>query len=278
MTKGKNWRVILLLLVIISSFNLSTKQKVNIVFIGDSITEGGDKAGVPPVFTAGFVREKSGNTVKFSNQGVSGTTTVDFLPSTATYFNKVVKAADSFYANKQATLIFSIMLGTNDSAIDGPLGSPVSSESYGRNLETIINQLLEKYPGSKFIIHQPIWYSSNTYNRSMYLQEGLTRLQSYFPVIDALVKNYSKTNPGHVFAGDKHAFEYFKEHHLTHMQQENGQQGIFYLHPNEKGSKELGHFWAEAISKNFVTFKKKSSECVKRKSLKIKQLDAQLIF
>ena len=33
------------------------------------------------------------------------------------------------------------------------------------------------------------------------------------------------------------------------MKHENGQKGIFYLHPNEKGSKELGHFWGEAISK-----------------------------
>ena len=180
---------------------------------------------------------------------MSGCTTVDFLPSTATHFREVVKAADNFYADKQATLIFSIMLGTNDSAIDGPLGSPVSSGSYGNNMKVIIDRLLKDYPGSKIIIHYPIWYSPNTYNTSKYLQEGLTRLQSYFPVIDALVKNYSKTNPGHVFTGDKHAFRYFKEHHLTHMQQENGQQGIFYLHPNEKGSNELGRFWGKAISK-----------------------------
>jgi hypothetical protein len=141
------------------------------------------------------------------------------------------------------------MLGTNDSAIEGPLGSPVSSRDYGKNMKVIIDRLLEDYPDSKIIIHHPIWYSSNTYNRSKYLQEGLTRLQTYFPVIDALVKNYSKTNPGQVFTGDKLAFSYFKEHHLTHMEHENGQQGIFYLHPNKKGSNELGRFWGKAISK-----------------------------
>ncbi len=250
MSIKKYWHFALLLILGICSFDFSIRPEINIVFIGDSITEGGEEAGVPPVFTADFIKEKLGSSdIKFSNQGVSGTTTVDFLPATATYFNKVVKVADSLYANKQAALIFSIMLGTNDSAIDGPLGSPVSSESYGRNLKTIIDQLLERYPNSKFVIHHPIWYSSNTYNRSKYLQEGLTRLQTYFPVIDALVKNYSKTNPGHVFNGDKNAFGYFKEHHLTHMQEENGQQGIFYLHPNEKGSRELGMFWGEAILK-----------------------------
>lgn len=249
MNTGKNWRLAFMLLISICSLDFSVRPGLNIVFIGDSITEGGKEAGVPPVFAADFIKQKLGSKVNFSNQGVSGTTTVDFLPSTATYFNKVVKAADNFYADKQATLIFSIMLGTNDSAIDGPLGSPVSSDSYGQNLKTMIDELMKRYPGSKFIIHYPLWYSSNTYNRSKYLQEGLTRLQTYFRVIDALVKNYSKINPGHVFPGDKHAFGYFKEHHLTDMQQENGQQGIFYLHPNEKGSKELGHFWSEAILK-----------------------------
>jgi lysophospholipase L1-like esterase len=258
MTTGKNWRLILLLLVSICSFNFSTRQGVNIVFIGDSITEGGEEAGVPPVFTADFIKQKLGNrNIKFSNQGVSGTTTVDFLPSTATYFNKVVKVANDFYPDKQATLIFSIMLGTNDSAIDGPLGSPVSSDSYRDNLKVIVDRLLNDYPESKIIIHKPIWYSPNTYNRSRYLQEGLTRLQTYFPVIDELIKNYSKTNPGHVFAGDKDAFGYFKKHHLTHMQHENGQQGIFYLHPNEKGSKKLGQFWGEAILKILQNGKEK---------------------
>jgi hypothetical protein len=63
------------------------------------------------------------------------------------------------------------------------------------------------------------------------------------------VKNYSKTNAGQVFTGDKYAFRYFEKHHLTHMKHENGQQGIFYLHPNEKGSNELGRFWGKAIAK-----------------------------
>ena len=77
----------------------------------------------------------------------------------------------------------------------------------------------------------------------------MRRLQSYFPVIEALVKNYSKTNPGQIFAGDKQGFNYFKVHHLTLMNPETGQQGIFYLHPNTTGSKQLGHLWGKAIVK-----------------------------
>jgi lysophospholipase L1-like esterase len=239
-----------LLILAVCSFYFSVKKRINVVFIGDSITQGESAETAPPVFANAFLENKLGTgEVKFSNQGVSGCTTTDFLPSTATHFRDVAKAADDFYADKQATLIFSIMLGTNDSAIEGPLGSPVSSDSYRNNMKTIIDRLLNDYPGSKVIIHYPIWYSPNTYNRSKYLQEGLTRLQSYFPVIEALVKDYSKTNPGQVFTGDKKAFRYFKEHHLTHMLHENGQQGIFFLHPNETGSHELGKFWGRAISK-----------------------------
>ena len=239
-----------LLILSACSIYFSVKKSVNIVFIGDSITEGDEGIKAPPVFASSFLEQQLGiGKVKFSNQGVSGTTTVDFLPSTDTYFHKIMKAADEFYANKEAALIFSIMLGTNDSAIEGPLGSPVSSASYGNNMKIIIDTLLKNYPDSKIIIHYPIWYSPNTYNRSKYLQEGLTRLQTYFPAIDSLVKNYSGSNPGHVYTGDQYAFGYFKEHHLALMQQENGQQGIFYLHPNEKGSIELGRFWGKAISK-----------------------------
>lgn len=238
-----------LLIISLCSFDFFTNQKVNIIFIGDSITQGEQPETAPPAYATAFLQKQISGRVEFSNQGVSGCTTVDFLPSTATHFLDVGKAANKLYADKQAMLIFSIMLGTNDSAVDGPLGSPVSSSSYGKNISTIIDSLLKYYPKSKIIIHYPLWYSPNTYNRSKYLQEGLTRLQSYFPVIDALVKKYSATHPGHVFTGDKNAFKYFKEHHLTHMLQENGQQGIFYLHPNEDGAKELGNFWEKAIFK-----------------------------
>ncbi len=46
----------------------------------------------------------------------SGFTTVDFLP-TAKAFNKVEEAAHAF-TDRQALLIFSVKLGTNDSAIE----------------------------------------------------------------------------------------------------------------------------------------------------------------
>lgn len=231
----------------------SVKPNLNIVFIGNSITYGAGlkdfKTMAPPNFTLQFLQEsRKFGEIQISNQGVSGYTTVNFLPQTQTVFNKVEVAARNF-SNQNAQLIFSIILGTNDSAIQGPLGAPLSPENYQHNLKTIADQLLQDFPGCKIVLHHPLWYSTNTYNGSKYLAEGLARLQSYFPKIDELVKSYKKTNPKQVFLGDKKGFAHFEKNHEALMQHENGRQGIFYLHPNEKGAQDLGVFWGKSILK-----------------------------
>jgi len=137
------------------------------------------------------------------------------------------------------------MLGTNDSAIKGPNGAPVAPDAYYDNLKIITDRLIKDYPNCKIIIQQPIWYSPNTYNGAQYLQEGLDRLQSYFPQIKKLVK----TNKHQIFLGDTKAFGYFKNNYQAGLQAENGHQGIFYLHPNQAGAGALGVFWAKAIYK-----------------------------
>ncbi|MVN22863.1 lipolytic protein G-D-S-L family [Mucilaginibacter sp. HMF7410] len=229
------------------------KINLNLVFIGNSITHGAGlkdfKTMAPPVFATKFLQEQQPiGEVNFSNQGVSGFTTVDFLPETHSVFSKVEDAARSFN-NPNALLVFSIILGTNDSAIHGPHGAPVSPENYYKNLKTIADQLLKDFPKCRIIFHHPLWYSENTYNHSEYLAEGLKRLQSYFPEINKLVKSYAKTYPRQVFLGDKKGFKYFKKHHEELMQHEKGQQGIFYLHPNAAGAEALGKLWGKAILK-----------------------------
>jgi lysophospholipase L1-like esterase len=243
--------VIIVLLLVSSKYLFAQKQNINIVYIGDSITQGvqlDDPATeAPPATASAWLRkQKRIGKVEFSNQGVSGFTTVDFLPSTNTVFARVDHAAADF-KRKKATLIFSILLGTNDSAGDGPNGSPVSAGQYHDNLKTIIDRLLKHFPKAKVIIQCPIWYSPNTYNGARYLQDGLTRLQSYFPQIDKLVSEYVKTKPGQIFSADRKAFDYFSTHYLTDLKPEPGRIGIFYLHPNKKGAEALGTFWAEAI-------------------------------
>jgi len=234
----------------------TTKHNFNIVFIGNSITHGAGlkdwKTEAPPNETVKYLMMQPGiGSVDFSNQGASGRTTVDFLPATAKEFVKVEAAANAF-ADKSAQLVFSMILGTNDSAITGPHGAPVSKEDYETNLHTIIDQLLKDFPGCKIILQQPTWYSPNTHNGSTYMQEGLTRLQTYFPKIKATVKSYRKTNHDQVFMGDTKAFGFFKKNAGQYFQHENGKDGVFYLHPNKEGAVILGDFWAKAIYKVLV--------------------------
>ncbi len=230
------------------------RDKINLtlIFIGNSITQGSGladhKTMAPPVFAVGFLKQQVQiGEVNFSNQGISGFTTVDFLPGKRS-LDQAEEAARGF-GNSNAQLVFSVDLGTNDSAVKGPNGSPVSPENYYQNLKAIADQLLHDFPKCKIIIHHPLWYSPNTYNRSKYLAEGLKRLQSYFPEIHSLVKSYAETNPKQVFLGDKKGFHLFKKHHEQWMQHENGQQGIFYLHPNQQGAQKLGVLWGKAIAK-----------------------------
>jgi lysophospholipase L1-like esterase len=98
------------------------------VFIGNSITQGAQLKDpvqeAPPVQTVQWLQKQEGiDRVNMSNQGVSGLTTVDFLPASQTFFPKVKMAMEALQAeHPDATLLFSMMLGTNDSANSGPNG------------------------------------------------------------------------------------------------------------------------------------------------------------
>jgi len=249
------------LLCLISLFQLTGTAKdtnrkkvdLDIVFIGNSITYGANlenpKQDAPPVIASEILRKKIGiNSVQFSNQGRSGFTTVNYLPDSPT-FAEVVQETKLLHTNPEHTLIFSIKIGTNDSAISGPKGAPVTKEDYRKNMKAILDELLRQFPTAKVVLQQPIWYSTNTYNRSKYLAEGLARLQSYFPELKSLVKSYSSTHKNQVFMGNQNGFNYFRKNYLTDLVAEKGQQGTFYLHPNPKGAAQLGNFWAEAIYK-----------------------------
>lgn len=225
----------------------------NIIFIGNSITHGGGlehpDTEAPPVKAVEWLRtQPAAGTINFKNMGFSGHTTVDFLPGGPHDF-KQVEAAAAALQNDSAQLVFSLILGTNDSAVKGPNGSPVSVENYTANLHIIADQLLKEFPGCKLIFQQPTWYSPNTHNRSTYGAEGLARLQSYFPAIRAVVKSYQKTYPGQVFMGDTKAYKFFEHHAKEYLQHEQGEEGIFFLHPNKQGAAILGEYWAKAVYK-----------------------------
>ncbi|NIG56828.1 GDSL-type esterase/lipase family protein [Chitinophaga sp. Cy-1792] len=219
--------------------------KCNIVFVGNSITYGATlpfpATQCPPFHVIETLRAR-GYTLRYANCGHSGSTTVDFLPASRNLFPKVVAAADSLY-NDSTPLIFSVTLGTNDSAIEGPTGAPVSPEDYQKNLKTIIDSLHSRYPRSIFVLQRPIWYSTNTYNGSKYLAEGLARLQTYTPELDRLAKE----NPAYILQGDRKAFDYFKKNADQYFTRENGKAGVFLLHPNVAGAEKLATFWAKNL-------------------------------
>lgn len=243
-----------LLFLLITSFNVKEVKKINIIFIGDSITEGGALANplteATPLLVEQRLKEyKLFSAVSVVNMGFSGHTTVDFLPDSHTDFLKVVAAGNTYALDKDASLIFSIMLGTNDSANFGPNGSPVSAVNYKANLKIIIESLLQKFPAAIFILNYPLWYSPNTYNNSSYLQDGLNRLKQYSIELDDLVQEYKIIYSKHVFAGDKKSFNYFRGNYKKFYKRENGKQGVFYLHPNAAGSQALSKIWVKSILK-----------------------------
>lgn len=225
-------------------------QDVNIVYIGNSITQGvklkNNSKEAPPVQASFWLDKQKVGNVAFRNCGFSGKTTIDFQPIKETYFSKVKEAADQLSKNK-GTLLFSIMLGTNDCAIKGVKGAPVLPVVYYSNMKTIIDELLNLYPTCTVVLHRPIWFSPNTYNSAMYLEEGLTRLQAYFPILEKLVSHYEKASPCQVVLGDTLAFRYFENNYKTDLKPENGNAGSFYLHPNKAGAQKLGEYWGKAI-------------------------------
>lgn len=232
------------------------KLALNVVFIGNSITQGAQLkdplSESPPAQCGKWLQMQTGiATATVFNKGVSGSTTVDFLPASHTLLLKVEHIADSLALQTEKTLLFSVMLGTNDSASKGPNGAPVSAPQYFTNIKVIVDELLSRYPQSLVVLHRPIWYSPNTHNGAIYLKDGLNRLVSYFPQLQTLVNDYSMTRPDRVFMGDTDAFDYFQSNYLTDFNPEQGHAGTFYLHPNGKGATQLGESWGKAIYRVF---------------------------
>lgn len=238
--------MVVMLLALTTAYAGGGKKDFAIIYIGNSITYGAMHENrnetAPPVYTSQMLAKKLKANVIWRNCGWSGATTYDFLPSHKRYFPRVEKAIKEIQAQTSAPIVFSIMLGTNDSACTGPTGCPVSNENYKQNLIVIMEALKKLAPGAKFVFQRPIWYSPNTYNGAQYLQKGLNRLIGYTPVLEELADEREDA-----MMGDDDAFEFFKENYAKYCYHEPGYAGTFFLHPNPKGAKKLAKFWAEGI-------------------------------
>ena len=220
------------------------KSNINLLFIGNSITAGATlgnpAAQAPPIICRTLVEDATGVTTNVFNGGHSGITTFGYLPG-RTDFTRIVNSAKAFKKQNGGLIYISIMLGTNDSACSGTEGAPVNPDVYGNNMRTIINELIDAIPTCKIILNYPIWYSPSTYNGAKYLQEGLDRLHSYYPILDAIVAEYDQ-----VYAGNRGSWEYF-ENNFGLFTRESGNAGYFYLHPNVNGARRLAEIWANSL-------------------------------
>lgn len=217
---------------------------INLVFIGNSITAGATLSDpsrqAPPAICRDMVEKATGVHTNVYNGGHSGITTFGFMPGRRDFI-KVVDAALRFQKANGGVVYFSIMLGTNDSACTTTEGAPVSPETYGRNMRTIIDSLIHAVPSCRILLNYPIWYSPNTHNGARYLQEGLDRLRSYYPVIDTIVDEYTQ-----VYGGSSKAWRGFKNRKKL-FTAEKGRSGTFYLHPNAQGAHRLAEIWTERL-------------------------------
>jgi hypothetical protein len=241
---------------------------INIVFDGDSITygAGGTNGGTMsspamPYFAATKLGKLFGTRFVYgSNQGHSGHTTTDWLPSGSDYAGSKSAMQSLIAANPTALQVFSYMLGTNDSAStltnNGGIGTSLPASTYQANLQAIGVQTMLDFPSAKVVFHEAPYYTPNTHNGATYEQAGLVFLYSYRAALVAAVAVLNAQYPGHFFVGDTSSYAYFAANYTAELQPDtSGPNGIFYLHPQGIvgsngliGEQTLGEMHAQAIA------------------------------
>ena len=242
------------------SLTATAQRSYNIVFIGNSITYGAlheqRELTAPPVQCARWLSEQAGiDTVYFKNCGRSGRTTYHFLPrqedvvptGDKTYFGDVVdKTRQLVKAHPGLPLVFSIMLGTNDT-VERPRNSHTTPEDYARNLTVIIDSLLTLWPDAHVVLNKPIYYTPDYHTKggSVASKKSLKLIDEYYKAFAQVVAN---CKAGQVHTGDSEAFDHFKQNWRTDVFAEKDARGkTYYLHPNEQGAARLAEFWGKAL-------------------------------
>ena len=238
------------------------QRSANVVFIGNSITYGAlheqRELTAPPTQCARWLSAQEGiDTVYFCNCGKNGRTTYHFLPRAEdvipagdkTEFAEVVSKTRALVNEHPGLpLLFSIMLGTNDT-VERTRNKHTSPQDYANNLCTIIDTLLHLWPDAHVLLNKPIWYTPDyvTKNGSVASKKSLKLLGEYERLFPEVV---SRCKKGQVHIGDTEAYHYFEQHWQTDINEEKDARGrSYWLHPNEQGATKLAEFWGTAIMK-----------------------------
>lgn len=242
------------------------QRSLNVVYIGNSITYGAMHKDpvqtAPPVICSQWLAKQQGiDHCWYVNMGKSGKTTFNFVPAKTdikNYWSELVeKTAELVSQHPEAQLVFSIMLGTNDTA-ERPSNSRTTPFMYRHNMELIIDSLQARYPDATFVLHKPIFFSVpfTTRNGSIQSSDSHKMLDCYFAELKKIANDHAAQRKAagksglRVFVGDDKAFGYFKRtYHETLVHEHGYQECDFWLHPNESGSATLAEYWGQAILK-----------------------------
>ena len=102
------------------------------MFVRDSITQEGvfadcSRLRIPPSSAVDCLSAAGVDQVNFSLKATRAIRPWTRCLPTRTDFLQIEQATTQLQSQNQGRLIFSVMLGTNDSAMNGPLGSPVAA-------------------------------------------------------------------------------------------------------------------------------------------------------
>ena len=204
-----------------------TYSAINILAIGDSITAGTGTSGganTLPNQVATKLATITALPVSVNNQGVSGKTTVDWLPAGSL----LTPALASGQASGSNVAI--IMLGTNDSKET----VNTSLASYLANLTSIANQCLLTPGIQSVVLNCPPYHGVAAPD---FYGTSLNRLMAYN---DNLYTICTGSNGKGILLGDQAGFGYIA--HTPALLGDN-------IHPTDTGAAGLGGFQARALKK-----------------------------
>jgi lysophospholipase L1-like esterase len=198
---------------------------LNIGWVGDSITQGGNGCDEHEVNDAVSDLQSDGYTVNSDNQGHSGYGTDDWEAGSST----LISAESSFAA--AGVHVVSVMLGTNDARNPAEYAENVPNlapQQHFANMQGIVSSLTKD--GFIVVLEEPIYTTPG--GDGLWPSNVNTVYAQYWALDDTLVNNVN------VFKGDTSA---------STVMSQSGDLCTDGIHPSVAGAAVLGRLWANAV-------------------------------